>query len=344
MHGEEENLQCGDLCKHMIDAIHDKKLAGKLPGKLKLAMKFKTNPFCVKQALKELIQLDLIEERSNKSLYVKYKGRLAVLFMNRHVQSEHQAHSQSVYSPLLKGIEDYVEKCGIKTQVHLISPSQREFIDLLKHEVDAFIVVTALNIREEDFSVFKGYPWVRAMGNPNAVTPVSHITYDNDAVGGIAADYLLKKGCRRFVFFGSANNSLFFARLKNFQARVAEVGGYSSEHIEVDVNIMDQAEIMRRGVKAFAPMVNCGDPVGIFMSADIYASSVYQALHSLGFKPMTNIQIVSCDNSEAYLQNLSSRPPSIEVKMYEIGNRAAEMAIDHPHSQDRIVLTPELKF
>jgi DNA-binding LacI/PurR family transcriptional regulator len=344
MSGEGENSHFSELCRQMVDAIHGKRLVGKLPGRLKLAMKFKTSPFHIKEALHELLHLDLIEMHSEKHYRVKYKGRVAVLFMNRRIRREHYDHPQLVFGSLLDGIEKRLAKSGRKVQVHLISPGQREFIDLLEREVDAFIVVTALNIFKDDFRVFNGYPWVRAMGSPAVDTPVAHVTYDNDVIGRIAADYLLEKGCRRFVFFGSANNHLFFSRLKKFQDRVVEAGRYCMEHVEVDINIMPEEEIMKRAVRAFAPMAGCDDPIGIFNSADIYAPTLYQALLSLGFKPMHDIQIVSCDNNEEYLKNLTARPPSIDIKMREIGTTAAEMALGDLDSNEKIILTPELKF
>jgi DNA-binding LacI/PurR family transcriptional regulator len=343
--GRKDNVR-RSLRENLTIAVRTGLYTEKMPGITQLAHKYSVNPLTVRRALDDLVELGLVEKRPRVGTFVKYKRRIAVLFYNRDIRSENKIPTQSgfgaIFGTVLRGIEDYFGQKGVAVQTHLVSPEQKDVIEKLKQDVDGFIVLTALNIKEKDFEILSDVRWVRAMGGIHTFTPSGHVTYDNDAVGRFAADNLIEQGCKEFIYYGSATNYLFKTRLKMFKSRIEERGNYNFHHIEIDVNTMSPAEIMERSINAFKQLIVPGNSTGLFLSADMYATPVYQVLYSMGIQPIRDLQIVSCDNNSYYLNGLHPQPPSIDIRMFDIGARAAEMVYTPGAKMEKVILMPEL--
>ncbi len=314
----------------------------KMPGVTQLAHEYSANPLTVRRALDELEDLGLIEKRPRVGTFVKHRRRVALLFFNRDINEADKSSSLYVFGEVLRGIEAYMERFGIAVQTHLVSPENTKLINKLKQDVDGFIVITALNVKRNDFDILSDVRWVRAMGGIHTYTPSGHVTYDNNAVGHLAADQLIGQGCEEFIYYGSATNYLFKTRLDTFRERILENRRLTFKHIEIDINTMSAGEIMERSERAFKAMISPGKITGLFISADMYATPVYQVLYSMGIRPGKDIEIVSCDNNSYYLNGLHPKPQSIDIRMLDIGLRAAEMLQSPGAKMEKVVLTPEL--
>ena len=338
--GRKDNIR-RSLSNSIASAVRSGVYTEKMPGVAQLAHEYSANPLTVRRALDDLVGMGLVEKRPRVGTFVKHKRRIAVLFYNRDTRQANKALSLSVFGTVLRGIESYMDKQGIAVQTHLVSPEQKDIINKLKQDVDGFIVLTALNIKEKDFELFSDIRWVRAMGGIHTYTPTGHVTYDNNAVGHYAADNLIEQGCKEFIYYGSATNYLFKNRLDTFKSRIEASGNYKFHHIEIDVNTMSPAEIMERSVVVFNNLTVSGS-TGMFLSADMYATPVYQVLYSMGIQPLRDIKIVSCDNNSYYLNGLHPQPPSIDIRMFDVGARAADMLHTPGAKMEKVILTPEL--
>lgn len=329
------------LCGALALAVRSGEYTEKMPSVTQLAQQYSVNPLTVRRALDDLEEAGLIEKRPRVGTFVKHKRRIAILFFTHKIRPDNTSRTTYFFDSVIRGVQAYMYDKGIAVQIHTVASEQRDIIDKLKQDVDGFIVIAALDVKEKDFEVFSGIRWVRAMGGLGTYAPGGHVTYDNHAVGYMAADTLIRQGCKEFIYFGSATNYLFKNRLDTFRKRIEEYGHYKFHHIEIDANTMSIAAITECAAKAFKKLIVPGS-TGLFLSSDMYATPVYQVLYSMGIRPLKDIQIVSCDNDAYYLNGLHPLPPTIDIRMFDIGTRAAEMLQTPGAKLEKIVLAPEL--
>ena len=118
-----------------------------------------------------------------------------------------------------------------------------------------------------------------------------------------------------------------------------------------DLTSMDENgrfDAARKGFQEL-PLKEAAAETGIYISADIFAASVYQALYSLGLTPVKDVPIVAGDHNEYFLNGLAPRPPCVDIRMPEIGAKAVETLFDliggnsGVGSSETILLKPIIK-
>ena len=191
-------------------------------------------------------------------------------------------------------------------------------------------VDASLNTRDV-VALTKHLPVVRIMGGQFAPVDVDHVGPDNNAVGFIAADYLLDRGLRQMAFF-SCNPAWDITRLRaqGFLARLSDEEIRPTMLLKADRdgafldfygrNVVVDAEpaaLLRRLVEPAK-----SGPVGLFVARDEEAVIAYQALAAAGLEPGRDVVVVSCDNETTRLSTLRPRPASIDLDAATIAKHA----------------------
>jgi len=154
---------------------------------------------------------------------------------------------------------------------------------------------------------------------------------DNQAIGRIAAEYLVERAHKHVAFLHSNTTHMGFGvRAKSFIEWAQESGvttatiikSSRSDHIPPDQQDSQQhIETLVKKLLALTPR-----PTGLFVPRDPIAVTVYRSLRAQGLEPGRDITIVSCDNN-SILSGLNPKPTTIDVRPEVIGARAVDQLI-----------------
>lgn len=229
-----------------------------------------------------------------------------------------------VYAYALNGAESTLNKHGINCLLrHFATPSKADSIRDLP--VDGLLTLSdpAWSWPEE----VRSYPMVKMLGVPGGFH-CDTVTYNNDAVGRLAADYLLARGVKHALVFGSSGGEHFWRRSLSFSFRMKEGGGSVSDlthpdmiRVLPDANSANQ-ELVRAGVEQLIRL--SPRPSGMFVTSDVITPATYHELERRGISPMKDIHIVTCNNEKPYLQSLYPKPAVIDIQADLIGQQAVE--------------------
>ncbi len=163
----------------------------------------------------------------------------------------------------------------------------------------------------------------------------------NGAAGKMAATYLLGRDHQSLAFLNADD------RNPSYQARgEAFIRHANSEGAKVQSLVFTGSDYSDSRVAGLVEkMLSCDPhPSGLFVPSDLMTAQVYRELNRKGFIPGKDIDVVSCDNEEAYLAGLSPRPASIDIAGEERGRRAVyELLVQSrfPEEQRSVQLTVE---
>ncbi len=172
----------------------------------------------------------------------------------------------------------------------------------------------------------------------------------NEAAGKMAADYLLGRDHQNLAFLNvddlnpsyQARGEAFVRSAKTGASKIHQVTftGYCSVDEEQSLSQLDER------VKEAVKKLLAAKPraTGLFVPSDLMTALVYRELNRCGVKPGKDIDIISCDNEEAYLTGLSPRPATIDIAGEERGRRAVyELLVQSrfPEEQRPVQLTVE---
>lgn len=193
-------------------------------------------------------------------------------------------------------------------------------------------------------SVGKPVVWLTSHADAGA----DAILPGNRAAGKMAADYLMECGHRTLAFLNvDDENPSYRARGEAFAKSAAGKGAKVHQLTFTDGGSGDGGltqfdSRVGEGIKA---LLACDPrPTGLFVPSDLMTALVYRALNRSGVVPGKDIDIVSCDNEEAYLAGLSPRPATIDIAGEERGRRAVyELLVQSrfPNEQRPVQLTVE---
>lgn len=302
--------------------------SAQMPSLVKLAEDFAVNQLTVLKALDGLERAGLIERRKRVGVFVKRKQRVALLYVaDSGVVLPPSILGGLAYLPLAEVIELELARSNYSLTRRACLSSDAEFATSVRNEFDGCVIV-ASNLSGGFLRNFKDIPCVRAMCLPGGETRLMHISYDNSLIGPLAAERLSRRGCRTLVYFGHGNPSIFEERLASFKAK-AEALGREIVQVHADAG-MDDGSLFAAARDGLKKLLSRRQPaeIGLYISADLFAASAYQALYSLGLTPGVDLPVLSTDNNSSYLHGLHPRPPTIDIRMAEIGRTAARSLLD----------------
>ena len=255
-----------------------------------------------------------------------------------------------IYSYVIQGIQNALREVNFGLVIHHV-PKIEELASFPRHlRVDGLILL------KRDYSKFwpeelTRYPIVTVMGS-YLDKPCDHISYDNVAVGRVAADYFIRKGILDVAVIGSSGvKDIIKERSDAFMEDIAEAGGSvlkleGAGIIQYGKDIHEMDEALARGlVDRFASQ--SPRPKGLFLTMDMMAPVIYRLLQEKGIKPGQDVDIIGCNNERPFLAGLQPRPATVDIQAEKVGQRAVQQLIwrmqnkHDPHLT--ILIEPSLK-
>ena len=276
----------------------------------------------------------------------------------------------SVVAELTRAAQD--QEMGV-LMAEMPDPTQLSPV-LRRPDVDGALVFINSELSTKDVAVLREYlPIVRVMGGQLAPVEIDHIGADNNAIGYVAAEHLLKQGLTELAFLTSKPNWDFSKlRAQGFMAAAEEAGitptmyleGGSASRGPGDQSLgtplgsfgpraVVEADLPRlvsrlareqkaRGADAESPRA----PLGLFVSRDDETVHVYRLLRENGLEPGRDIVVVSCDNETVRLSTLHPRPATIDLNPAQLARHAVRrLAARIKHRDEpavRILVNPHL--
>lgn len=239
-------------------------------------------------------------------------------------------------------------------------PNPTELNPVLRSNVDGAIVfVDSVLPPEAPALLARQLPTVRVMGGQFAPSPIDHVGVDNNAVGYLAGQTLLARGCDGLGFL-TMRPTWEMTRLRSHGLVAAAVAagkqaqGFivgSSEQFGCAFGAdLTAAEDGRAIVEVLAKRLRSrpagSKPFGLFVSRDEETVLIYRHLAEAGLRPGQDVMIVSCDNEPVRLNALEPRPTSIDLNVAEIARRAVQRLGERMDRRDdppvRILVNPRL--
>lgn len=254
-----------------------------------------------------------------------------------------------VYSSVMHGIEDELSKLNFNLIVRslpIIEPWEA-----IPKKIDGAIL---FHVKDDDpklINTLRNLSCVRVMGRSIETDFFDLVTYDDDAVGRIAAEHLLNLGHRRLSYIGSLDqkNTLRGISFKN--AVMAAGAEFVVIEKGVDNLLLEDGSSQLPNMKALGTVCEGlaampKRPTALFFHADILVMGLYHILPHYGIKPGVDITLVGTNNDRVYLEHLSPRPATININAEQVGRNAVERLLwrlDHPKEPvEKIKLQPEL--
>ncbi|HEU0185816.1 MAG TPA: LacI family DNA-binding transcriptional regulator [Blastocatellia bacterium] len=251
-----------------------------------------------------------------------------------------------VFPSLLGGIQQALSEYGLNLALEHYTGSMPRTIS--RNRTDGVLIFGALqpmpkNLHEALLKVPS--VWVMRAHSDNR-NEFDHVFYDNDAVGPLAARYLLERGHRRLAFINpQITHTAFPARRDAFAQTVQQSGAQVTvwEITEEETN-RSAAQGIERIVQDMASSPQ--RPTGIFVPADDYLLSVFHALRVFGLIPQRDVELIGCNNDQPSLAKMHPRPATIDLNVNVVGRRAVEQLLSRMADPDdplaRIKLQPTL--
>lgn len=171
---------------------------------------------------------------------------------------------------------------------------------------------------------------------------------DNEAIGRIAAEYLVSRGHKSVALLNLKPDHMGYeARTRSFREYARANGAESHELVDgqIDQSTPFVAEFEDQAVKGlvarFKDMEN--RPTGLFVPRDPLTVMVYHELRAQGIEPGRDVDVISCNN-EPVLAGLDPRPATIDLQPDVIGRQAVEHLIQRvrkPHDPVTVVTVVE---
>jgi LacI family transcriptional regulator len=242
---------------------------------------------------------------------------------------------------------------GVKGYSLIIASSEedpeleaREIRQLQARHLDALVVAScALNNISIDQLALHSNPYVLIDRNFSKVKS-NFVGTDDEAVGRIATEHLIRMGCRRVAHISGRSNSTGHGRLKGYQAALQAHGiRYREEYVvsrpHVDADSTDQGkQAMQMLLERKVP------PDGVFCYNDPLAIGAMEKIFEAGLSVPNDIAVIGCGNLH-YDSSLRVPLSSIDQQSSNIGRRAGEVVLEIieskvPKPPQKIVLEPTL--
>lgn len=175
------------------------------------------------------------------------------------------------------------------------------------------------NERQMAEAVACGVPVVNTSGAESGCKMAS-VGIDNDAIGHLAADHLLKSGRKKFLFFGENDLPYAVMRFKAFERQIAAAGCVAEAHWIGRLRSDDMAVDAR----IYVPVLKrLREPVAVFGATDRIAFGILKACHTLDLHVPNEVAVVGCNNDEILCRLATPRLSSVDESPSAVGYHAA---------------------
>jgi LacI family transcriptional regulator len=254
-----------------------------------------------------------------------------------------------VYSSVMHGIESELSTLNFNLIVRSLPVIEPWAV--IPQKIDGAILFHVKDDDQKLINTLRSLSCVRVMGPSLETDFFDLVTYDDAAVGRLAAEHLLNLGHRRLSYVGSLdpnNNN----RGIQFKEAVLAAGAEFFEIKKCSNNLMlEDGNHQLPNMKALGAI--CEElaampkrPTALFVHADILVMGLYHILPHYGIKPGVDITLVGTNNDRVYLEHLSPRPTTIDIHAVQVGRKAVERLLwrldNHKEPFKKIELQPEL--
>lgn len=159
------------------------------------------------------------------------------------------------------------------------------------------------------------------------------VTFDNEAIGRLAADHLLEQAYERFAFFGLQSAEYSRHRLAGFAARLRERGlACDAFEVKVGATVEDEAAIDRW-------LASLATGTGVFATHDLRAMMLLNACRRIGIDVPGRIGVLGVGEFPEWCAATSPSLSSIRRNGHEVG-RAACAALERLFGSGRRAAPP----
>lgn len=232
------------------------------------------------------------------------------------------ALNSPIYATVIDGIAAGAASTGVDLLV-------RRFQEVRRHRprgVDGLIVFG----RMDPAWIPADMPCVSIMSQPIINHHHDWVTYDDAAVGRMAADHLLDQGCTAAVVVANLRNLAPVDRLTAFLERCRS-RGVEALLFEQPLMVMkdNRQTVDAEAMAGIGPLIGGlqGGPIGLFLTGDAFASPAHAALRRCGIDVGGRVRVVSVNNEREFLDGLAPRPASIDIHPLSVGRRAVEQLL-----------------
>lgn len=196
---------------------------------------------------------------------------------------------------------------------------------LLARQVDGIIIASVQpNGRVELFEQIRGrkVPYV-LIDRPIPGLKASFVGADNEAIGRLATEHLIMRGCRRIAHLRGPDVGIAVARLEGYRSALAQHGLLVTEGAIVTGGHDDES-----GYQAMRRLLEGNQiPDGLFCYNDPVAIGAMKAIQEAGFGIPSDIAVVGAGNVH-YSDVLAVPLTTVDQGTSEIGTRAAELLLE----------------
>jgi len=253
-----------------------------------------------------------------------------------------------VYAETIHGVEAGLAKEGLSMILSVLSDFDQIPKCLLHQQVNGVVLFGQASMPDKVVKILKQFVVVSVMGGHYPWCDA--VSYDNSAVGGMAANYLIERGHRHLAYIGRKGSPAFDERALRFEmeAKKNAVNPCMLEDeqlllLDDKTNSIDKNRLegMVEKLIAMSPR-----PTGIFVAADMFVVPLYSLLSARGIKLGEDIEVVSVNNEKVILDSVTPRPATIDIQAYSLGYMAAERLLwraEHSNEQ-RVTLLLDPKI
>lgn len=154
--------------------------------------------------------------------------------------------------------------------------------------------------------------------------PIPRVTTDQEAIGRIAAEHLLERGCTRFAFVGV--KGLWYSQLRRqgFEQRI-KAAGFACDTLDVEQESQSLlfwglgTGPLTRWLKSLKP------PVGIMAAFDYLGATIVQLCGAIGVRVPYDAAVVGTDNYLTVCESTEVPLSSVSRDWFQQGYAAAAL-------------------
>ncbi len=187
-------------------------------------------------------------------------------------------------------------------------------------------MITALSYRQDlvDFVLSVKAPKVD-LSLTRAEIPLPRVLGDNETIGRLAAEHLLERGFRHFVWCSLADGPVPRERSKGFAAALARAGFAATELVWERDRGRRQDTWATRRQWLIRRLGQVPHPLGVFAYNDHVAATVIDVCLDAGLRVPEEIAVVGVDNDDLVCECLSVPLTSVHHDLERLGYEGAAL-------------------
>jgi DNA-binding LacI/PurR family transcriptional regulator len=274
-----------------------------------------------------------------RNLRIQRTGSIGVLIPLGHETGQHI--SDPFFITMLGLLADELTERGYDLVLSRVIPTDDDWLDriVLSGKADGYIVIGQSNQSEVLDAVASRYRPLVVWGGHSKGQIHCSVGSDNVSGGELAANHLLKVGCRRLAFFGDTTGIEIAQRLEGCRKALARYGLANSLSV-FPVHLASEAGEAEVTAYLSGPSER---PDGIICASDVIAMSTLRTLAELGVAIPNEIRVIGYDGLAIGEQTVP-RLSTIRQDLTTGAHNLVDLLLRRISGEDTssVVMTPEL--